>query len=322
MSNTYPACGVDPPRPRTWEHVLIVATTVHSGRRLHGSRGDTEWTDEEMTRSRVDDILSALSEAGPQSSWPGRLVEECRQATEMSGVGLALMGEEGAAGILAATSGHAQQMEDLQFELGEGPCMDASRSGRPVFCSDLALDGDKRWPVFAPGARQAGVEAAFTFPLQVGAVGLGVLDLYRDRRGPLTAPQVSEAVAFADASVAVLLHLRGDAGPESDSRPGRAAENSGTDPAHGPAGVDWAELVDRRAVVHQAAGMISVQLDVNVAVALLRLRAHSFSHGRPISEVAAEVVARRLRFDDTDEGAAEGPGRPDPDEPPGEEPWR
>jgi hypothetical protein len=275
-----------------------------------------------MTGSRVDDILSALSEAGPESSWPERLVEECRQATRMSGVGLALMGEGGAAGILAATSGHAQQMEDLQFELGEGPCVDASRSGRPVFCSDLALDGHLRWPVFAPGARQAGVEAAFTFPLQVGAIGLGVLDLYRDRRGPLTAPQVSEAVAFADASVAVLLHLQGGAGPASDGRPGRAADIRGASVAQGPVGVDWSELVDRRAVVHQAAGMISVQLDVDVAAALLRLRAHSFSHGRPFSEVATDVVAGRLRFDDTDEGAAEGSGSPDPDIPPGEEPWR
>ena len=273
-----------------------------------------------MTGARVADILSALVEAGPESSWPGRLVDECRQATEMSGVGLALMSEGGAAGILAATSGHAQQMEDLQFELGEGPCMDASRLGRPVLCPDLALDGPARWPAFTPGARRAGVAAAFTFPLQVGAVGLGVLDLYRDRRGPLTVPQVSEAVAFADAGVAVLLHLQGRSS-SGDGSAGSAAGN-GMPPPGTVSGVDWAGLVDRRAVVHQAAGMISVQLDVSVGDALLRLRGHAFTHGRPMSELAADVVARRLRFDHSEEGTTEGSGRPAPDNLSGEEPGR
>ena len=127
----------------------------------------------------------------------------------MSGVGLALMGTAGSAGIVAATDGHAQQMEDLQFALGEGPCMDATRSGRPVLCSDLSVDGVARWPAFSSGAARAGVAAAFTFPLQVGALAIGALDLYRDRQGPLSTPQVAEAVAFADAAVSVLLHLQG-----------------------------------------------------------------------------------------------------------------
>jgi hypothetical protein len=274
-----------------------------------------------MTGARVADILSALVEAGPEASWPERLVEECRQATEMSGVGLALMSEGGAAGILAATSGHAQRMEDLQFELGEGPCIDASRLGRPVLCADLALDGHARWPAFTPGARRAGVAAAFTFPLQVGAVALGVLDLYRDRRGPLTVPQVSEAVAFADAGVAVLLHLQGGVVNGGDERTGTPGEDGRSAPGTAP-GLDWTGLVDRRAVVHQAAGMISVQLDVSVGDALLRLRGHAFAHSRSMAEVATDVVARRLRFDHSDEGTTEGSGRPDPDIPSGEEPRR
>ena len=187
-----------------------------------------------------------------------------------------------------------------------------------MLCPDLALDGHARWPAFTPGARSAGVAAAFTFPLQVGAVALGVLDLYRDRRGPLTLPQVSEAVAFADAGVAVLLHLQGGAATGTD---GRVGENGVTTPRP-VSGLDWAGLVDRRAVVHQAAGMISVQLDVSVGDALLRLRGHAFAHSRSMSEVAADVVARRLRFDHSDEGTTEGSGRPDPDNPSGEEPRR
>jgi hypothetical protein len=276
-----------------------------------------------MAGARVAAILAGLVSGGPAASWADRLVEDCRQATRVSGVGLALMGSAGAGGIVAATGGHAQQMEDLQFALGEGPCMEAARSGRPVFCSDLAADGPARWPAFSSGAGRAGVAAAFTFPLQVGVVAIGVLDLYRDRRGPLSPPEVTEAVAFADAAVSVLLHLQdlgnGQAAAAADVDGRRRDGDDGALPAWGPAAPDWAEVIDRRAVVHQAAGMISVQLGVEVAEALLRLRAHAFATGRPMADIATEVVARRVRFDHSDAGTTMGPGSPDPDNSPGEE---
>ena len=274
-----------------------------------------------MAGARAADILAGLVTAGAAASWPHRLVEDCRQATQVSGVGLALMGSAGAGGIVAATGCHAQQMEDLQFALGEGPCMDAARTGRPVFCSDLSGDGAARWPAFSTGAGLAGVAAAFTFPLQVGIVAIGVLDLYRDRSGPLTTPQVTEAVAFADAAISVLLHLQ-DLGRSDDAPPDRddggRPEDEGSLRECGTATPDWAEVVDPRAVVHQAAGMISVQLGVDVAEALLRLRAHAFSVGRSMADLAAEVVERRVRFDHSDAGTTWGPGSTGPDSPPGE----
>ncbi|MBM7808006.1 hypothetical protein JOD57_003843 [Geodermatophilus bullaregiensis] len=242
------------------------------------------------------DILATLSAAGPAASWPDHLVEDCRQATGMTGVGLALVSGEGVSGLVAATGGPAQQMEDLQFTLGEGPCADASTSRRPVLCSDLGVEGVVRWPAFAFGAAQAGIAAAFTFPLQVGAVAIGVLDLYRDRRGPLSGAHLAEAFAFADAAAAVLLHLQER--EEDDTVPG----------------VDgWADVVDRRAVVHQAAGMISVQLDVGVVEALLRLRAAAFARDRRMADLAGDVVARRVRFDDSEDGVSTGPGGRDVD---------
>ena len=81
-----------------------------------------------MTGSRVDDILSALSRGGPESSWPDRLVEECRVATQMSGVGLALMGGGAAAGLLAATSGHAQQMEEAAYTVFDAGAPEADEA--------------------------------------------------------------------------------------------------------------------------------------------------------------------------------------------------
>ncbi len=262
---------------------------------------------------RAADILAALVATGPSASWPQHLVEACREATHMTGVGLALLDAAGIGGIVAATVGAARRLEDLQFELGEGPCVEASRSGRPVLCSDLTLDGGKRWPAFAPGAEAEGVAAAFTFPLRVGAIAIGVLDLYRDIRGPLTGTEPQEAVAFADAAVAVLLHLQAQDREAFDGRRcGGGSSTSGS--AVGPGPLD---LLDRRAVVHQAVGMISVQLGLPMDDALLRLRAHAWSRKRPITDVASAVVARKLRFDDSEEGTAVGSGGLEPDDEPG-----
>jgi hypothetical protein len=194
-------------------------------------------------------------------------------------------------GVVAATPGVGRELEDLQFSLGEGPCTEASRTRRPVLCPDLADDGGARWPAFVRGAERAGVSAAFTFPLQVGSVSLGVLDLYRAATGPLQGAHLVEAVAHADAAVAVLLHLQDQRGD-------------------GTGGGRLADLADRRAVVHQAAGMVAVQLDVDVADALRALRAHAWAHDRAVTDVAGDVVARRLRFHDSGHvlGREPGPG--------------
>jgi hypothetical protein len=229
----------------------------------------------------------------------------------MSGVGLAVLTATGAGGIVAATDGHAQRMEDLQFALGEGPCVDASRLGRPVLVSDLARDAAQRWPAFTPGATDGGVRAAFTFPLQVGAIAIGVLELYRTTVGHLTSSQLTEALAFADAAVAILLDLQDRAGSGENEAAG--TDDSGAQrvaDTTAPAGVHLDGVVDRRAVVHQAAGMISVQLDVGLPAALLRLRAESFVAGRPVIDVAGDVVARRLRFDHSDVGTSATPPPP------------
>ena len=88
--------------------------------------------------------------------------------------------------MLAATDEGARKMEELQFSLGEGPCIDSSRSGRPVLQPDLARTAPALWPAFSALALEAGIAAIFAFPLQVGAVRMGVFDLYRDEVGGLS----------------------------------------------------------------------------------------------------------------------------------------
>jgi hypothetical protein len=185
----------------------------------------------------------------------------------------------------------ASQVEELTLTLGEGPSVDALTSGLTLVADLTVSECLARWPVFAPAAVHAGVRAVFALPLQVGGIRLGVLDLYRAQPGELDREQLADALLLADTACALLL----DAPPGRD-RPGMNA---------GPpeqAGLPHPE-------VHQATGMITVQLGVSVAVALIRLRAYAYAHDRRLRDVARDVVARRLRFDpDGDDEAGENPG--------------
>ncbi len=232
-----------------------------------------------MSRTRVDEILASILARQPrQGSLPDALCAACASALPISGVGLALMTEQGHVGLVSATDARATTMEDLQFGLGEGPCIDASTRGRPVLQPELRRSGPTRWPAFGPAAVEAGIEAIFAFPLQVGAIRLGVLDLYRDTAGPLAPAAFTEALAYADAAVRVLLHLQdempldGGLHPDLGRAPGRPE-------------------------VHQATGMIAVQSGVRLADALLLLRARAYSSGTSVTQVALDVVSRALRFD-------------------------
>jgi hypothetical protein len=93
------------------------------------------------------------------SEFPHRLVMACARALPVTGVGLALMTNAGHAGTVAISDAPAATMEDLRFTLGEGPCLDCSRTGRPVLTPDLGRTGLGRWPGFSPGALEAGIRA-------------------------------------------------------------------------------------------------------------------------------------------------------------------
>jgi hypothetical protein len=70
---------------------------------------------------------------------------------------------------------------------------------------------------------------------------------------------------------------------------------AGADP--GAVSAALGQETDFAAVVHQASGMVSVQVGVSVAEALIRIRAYAFANDRHLSEVGAAVVARHLSFD-------------------------
>jgi hypothetical protein len=207
-----------------------------------------------------------------------RLCTGCAEITGMSGAGIMLMSGDLPQGSVCTTNAVSDLIEQLQFTLGEGPCVDAFRQQRPVSEPDLAHPAPPRWFAFAPPAIEAGALAVFGFPLEVGAIRLGALNLYRDRPGRLSAEQHANGLGLADIVANAVLVL------QADAPPGRLA-------AELEAGADF------QFVVHQAAGMVAAQLDVSVAHALIRLRARAFAIDRPLAELAEDVVARRERLD-------------------------
>ena len=232
-----------------------------------------------MASIRVAEILrAAWAESPDGTGLPTSLAAACVRSLPVSGVGLALMTDDGPAGIIAATDGAAMELEELQFTLGEGPCVDASQTGRPVLQPDLARTAPLRWPAFAGGALEAGVRALFAFPLRVGAIRLGVLDLYRDLAGPLSTDELAEALSFADAATLLLLH-----------------EQAGTAPSSA------VPVLDDRAEVHQATGVVSVQAAVGLAEALVLLRARAFADQRALGDLARDVLTGTVSFRKDDE---------------------
>ncbi|MGA2806088.1 MAG: ANTAR domain-containing protein [Acidimicrobiales bacterium] len=197
--------------------------------------------------------------------------------TATSGVGIMLRSGNVTRGSLGMTDAVSSLIEELQFMLGEGPCIDAYNLEVPIAEPDLA-DPTSRWLGFTPPVFKAGVRALFAFPLRVGAVRIGSLDLYRDHSGALSDDQHADALIIADVVSQAVLTMQAEA----------------------PLGELAAQLeavMTPQNVVYQAVGMVSAQLRVSADESLIRLKAHAFANDRLLTELAQDVLARRLRFD-------------------------
>ena len=195
----------------------------------------------------------------------------------MSGAGIMLMSGDLPQGSICTTDAVSARIEHLQYDLGEGPCIDAYNQDRPVLEPDLADPRTPRWLAFSGPAIDAGALAVFGFPLRVGAVRMGALNLYNDRPGPMADEQHADALVMADIAAQAVLLL------QAGAPPGMLA-------AELEAGADF------QYVVHQASGMVAAQLEISVGHALVRLRAYAFGNERTLIDVSRAVVSRTLRF--------------------------
>ncbi len=208
----------------------------------------------------------------------------CVEAVGVSGAGLMLTGSMNSLEPVYVTDSRVSEVEVLQATLGHGPGTAALESGRPILVGDLTAPmSTRRWPVFAAEVGRLGVCGMYSLPLALGAIRVGVLDLYNDTPGYLSQDKLVDALIYADTALLLVL----------DARSGIATPVDGHHPDD-PGPVLW------HAQVHQAAGMISAQLGVSALEALVRLRGYAYAHNKRLTDVARSVVERRLRFQPDD----------------------
>jgi len=185
---------------------------------------------------------------------------------------VSLMSAAGSEGVVAASDDRCRDVGEIQFATGEGPCHDAYAARRPVLTPDLRSVTHRRWPGYSSAAIESGVAGIFAFPLHVGAVVLGVLNVYTAQPGSLSQEQVAAALTRAQLATEILLD--GDlvsAGGRLDR--------------------DVSTVLDHRAEIYQAQGMVVVDLKVDLAEALSRMRAHAFGNEMPLIDLARDIIA-------------------------------
>jgi hypothetical protein len=232
-------------------------------------------------------LWGLIAERAGAQSVPVSAGNACEAAVAVAGVDggwLSVMSDPARRALVHATGPQAAELEELQFTLGEGPCTDAFRSGNPVLVADLtAPSWQEWWPGFSGAGVSAGVAAVFAFPLQQGAIRVGVLGLYRETPGSLSPGALADVLVCADAALLLLLNSRAGVDGAQD---GWAQDGWSNDHAR----------------VYQATGMVSAQRGTGLEEALALLRGYAFSHDLTLGEVAVAVVARRLRLDREETG--------------------
>lgn len=226
-------------------------------------------------------LIDAEPPADEDSPLADRLDRICRVAVRIlpaDGAGVTLVGSDARPiGTIAASSPLFRDLEEVQFTLGEGPCVEASAAHSPVLEENLGQACRGRWPAYVAAAQDAGVNAVFAFPIHVGAARLGVLDVYRYRQAPLAPESLRDALSLARICLTTMLSL--------------------------PAGEPVEEALDGMGdafglslEVYQAQGAVMMQLGVSLAEAMVRLRAHAYARGRSIGDIAREVLAGTIVF--------------------------
>lgn len=213
-----------------------------------------------------------------------RLCAACVELLDVDGAALSVIYEGTLSRSVGASSPLSSELDELQFTLGEGPCLESAAGSVPVLVPDLDDPEAQRWPAFAGAASRRGVRAVFALPVVLAGLPVGALDLYRKRPGELEGEQLTGGLLAAELAVLPLLDLMG---LDMDAA---VADNTSA---------AWAELAAlTRTEVYQAVGMLIAQLDVSVAEALVRLRGYAFTHDMTASAVAFQILDHQLRLND------------------------
>jgi GAF domain-containing protein len=196
----------------------------------------------------------------------------------VSGAAVSTLGDPLGSETVCASDDHAGRLDEIQLDLGEGPCWEAVTTRRPVLEPDMQGSADTSWPLARRAMHESGAGAVFAFPLVFAGLSLGAVDLYSRTARDISDREVTDATTLSRIVARQILRralLAADASQEENG--------------------EWVGRYSRREV-HQATGMVVAQMGIPPADALLVLRGHAFATGRPLRDVAEDVVGRTLDF--------------------------
>jgi hypothetical protein len=235
------------------------------------SSGDAATEDSHVVLNGPDDS------AGPPSRFGSELSGVFVSRLPVGGASISVIVAGRQQSTVSTSDSMAAKIDELQFALGEGPHWDALSSGKAVSAPNIQSATNSKWPVLGAALAGLALGALFAFPLRMGAVTVGVADLYKSGPGALNRDEMETAWALARAVASTAMQYAITLADDDA-------------PIHSPLA---SEL---RREVHQATGMILVQLSIDATEAFARLKAHAFASGNTIQEVANDVVMRRLDF--------------------------
>jgi ANTAR domain-containing protein/GAF domain-containing protein len=220
----------------------------------------------------LNEALDALARSGNR---PEALSEPFVAMFPVSGAAVSTVGALLGSETISATNQLAAKVDELQFDLGEGPCWDALSSNQPVLEPELRTRPRRTWPAFTPAIEREDVASLFAFPLVLGTLRIGAVDLYSSDPVDLNPTQTEQAVVMAAMVGRQVLR--------------RALEESGVEYAN-------EGNAHSRRVVHQATGMVLAQLELPADDARLVIQGHAFATNRSMMDVANDIVNRKLSF--------------------------
>lgn len=217
----------------------------------------------------------------PEPETSTNLCRPFLNSLHVSGASVTVITSSGTPSSLCASDWVAARLDELQFELGEGPQWSAARSGHLVMIPDVASESHDDWPVFGAALGELPVGALFCVPIRMGAVTLGVATLHSATPRRLSPDEQTTALAIGSAIAGAAAH---------------EAISSAADDAHAES--TESSPVFRREV-HQATGILIVQLNATATLAYARLQAYAFANGRTVQAVAHDLVTGALSLDDS-----------------------
>lgn len=218
-----------------------------------------------------NDIVAELSNFdGHEVELTGSILE----TIPVTGASIATLGELLGSETVSASDPQVARLDELQFDLGEGPCWDALAQMRPMLEPDVRVQPDGRWPAFSEALQTENVGAIFAFPMTVGTLRVGAVDLYNTEPGELSPRFVAQATELTAALSRYVLR--------------RALRQAGSPDAEGTG--------HARRTIHQATGFVIAQLGVSAEDAYLLLQGQAFADGRSMSELATDIIEHRFRF--------------------------